>query len=321
MQNIVTNGTKREIHRKSSRVNSNANPYNYLAPALISIFILTFLPIVYTVVISFTNYSLNTMHNVKLIGIDNFKDILSGPFTKVFLPVFGWTFIFAIVSTFGCFLIGLILALLLNDKNMKEAPVYKAILVLPWALPATIAVLSWQGLLNAQYGAINIALMHLHIISKPIQWLTSPTLAKVGVLMATLWLGFPYMMNVCMGSLSAIPDDYYEAAEIDGASAFTKFFKITLPSITRTAYPLLISSFAFNFNNFGSAFLITQGGPPRPTSQYAGYTDILASTIYNMSMTYNRYALGAAMSIILFFIIAIISYVQMRASGQFKEVE
>ena len=163
--------------------------------------------------------------------------------------------------------------------------------------------------------------MGLHLIKEPIKWLTDPNLARVTILIVNIWLGFPYMMNVSLGSLSAIPEVYYEAAMVDGASKWKQFTSITLPSIAKTAYPLIISSFAFNFNNFGSAYLITQGNPPRLTTQFAGYTDILASVNYKLSMQFGRFEIASALSIIIFIIIASISFIQMKASGQFEEVE
>ncbi len=307
------------VATKKGRQTVKALPY--LIVSLVYILIFTVLPIIYTVWISFTNKTIYMNDGESsFVGFSNFIDVVNGPFKEVFLPVFAWTVIFALLSTGGCFLIGLIMALLLNNPNMKEKGLYKAILVLPWALPATVAILSWQGLFNGTYGAINNALMNLHLISNPIPWLTDPFWAKVAIVIASLWLGFPYMMNVCMGGLSAIPETYYEAADVDGASKWTKFVKITLPSLARTAYPLLITSFAFNFNNFGSAYLITTGGPARLDTQFAGYTDILASVNYNLSTKFGRLDIASTLSIIIFIILATISYFQMRASGQFKEV-
>jgi arabinogalactan oligomer/maltooligosaccharide transport system permease protein len=152
-------------------------------------------------------------------------------------------------------------------------------------------------------------------------WLASKWWSRTAIIIVNLWLGFPYMMNVCVGAISAIPETYYEAAEIDGASKWVQFTKITLPALAATAYPLLISSFAFNFNNFGSAFLITGGGPANPENQWAGYTDILSSMTYKLTLNNYQYGVGAAMGIIIFIIIGTISYSQMRMSGQFKEVE
>lgn len=298
-----------------------ARPYVYLSPALISIFVLAFLPIVYTIYIAFTNYNLNHLEDFHLIGFANFVSIFSGPFKSIFFPVFGWTIIFAVVGTFGCFAIGLILAILLNNPNMKESSIYKGLLILPWALPGTIATLAWIGLLDMKFGGINILLMNLHIIKSGIPWLIDPFWARVGILIATFWLGFPYMMNVCVGALSSIPTTFYEAADIDGATKFQKFRKITLPSLTSSSLPLLITSFSYNFSNLSAAYLITGGLPARTTTQFAGYTDILASTIFKLSLTNNRYDMAAAFSIILFLIIGTISFVNMKLSGAFKEVD
>lgn len=295
--------------------------YFYLAPALVSILIFTVMPIAATIYYAFTDYNLYSKGNVNLVGIKNFIEVLNGPFKQTFLPVFSWTMIFAVVSTLGCFFLGLIIALVLNNKNMKERGFYKGILIIPWALPAAVAILSFQGLLNGSYGQVNNFLMSINLIKEPIKWLTDPTLARISVLMVNVWLGFPYMMNVCLGSLAAIPEVYYEAAEVDGASKWKQFTSITLPSLAKTAYPLIISSFAFNFNNFGSAYLITQGNPARLDTQFAGYTDILASVNYKLSIQFGRYDIASALSIIIFLIIASISFVQMKASGQFEEVD
>ena len=301
--------------------------YKYLSPELVSIFILSILPIVYTVFIAFTDYNLKnqnfgygTEKGWHIVGLYQFKQVLTGPLKDQFFPLLSWTFIFTIISTFGAFFIGLIFAMILRDKNMKESFIYKGLLVIPWALPGAITIISFKGLLNSQYGAINTILSQLHLINEPIMWLTTPTAARIAVIIVNLWLGFPYMMNVCTGALSAIPETYYEAAKLDGASKFQQFIKITLPSISKVSYPLLISNFAFNFNNFNSAYLLTEGGPSKAGSSFAGWTDIIGSAAYKMSINNGNLALGAAMSILLFIIIGSISLINMKMSGYFKEV-
>ena len=311
----------RRADKKHKRLKDTIKAMPYLLPAVISIIIFTIIPIVYTVVIAFTDYTMYSQGNIKFVGFANFIEVLTGPFKEVFLPVFGWNIIFAVVSTAGTFFLGLIVAMAVNNPNIKEKSVYRAILIIPWALPATVAILSWQGLLNGSYGAINNLLLNLHLISNPIPWLTDPTWARVALIIVNIWLGFPYMMNVCLGALGAIPDSYYEAADVDGASKWLQFRKITLPSLAQISYPLLISSCAFNFNNFGSAFLITKGGPPRMATQFAGYTDILASVNYKLSTQFGRFEIASAISIIIFLILGTISYYQMKLSGQFEEVE
>ena len=212
------------------------------------------------------------------------------------------------------------IAILLNNPHMKESKIYRAVLIVPWAFPSTIAILAWQGLLNEQYGGIN-NLLHTIGIAWNVPWLTNPFWARVGLIIVNVWLGFPYMMNVCLGGLQAISGEYYEAAKMDGASKFQCFKSITLPMVTKLSIPLVISSFAANFNNFGNIYMITQGGPARVDNQFAGYTDILASTTYKMTTWSNRYELSATFSVLIFIIVGTFTLINMRLSGSFKEVD
>ena len=302
------------------RKKKNSRAYAYLFPALISILIVTCLPIVYTVIISFTNYNMYHLNDYSLIGVQNYITVLSGSIRNVFFPVLGWTVCFAVLSTAGSYASGLGLAILLNNRHMKESKIYRALLMVPWALPSTIAILAWQGLLNEQYGGIN-NMLHAIGITSNIPWLTDPFWARAGIIIVNVWLGFPYMMNVCLGGLQAISNDYYEAARIDGASKLQCFRHITFPMVTRLSIPLVISTFASNFNNFGNIYMITQGGPARVDNQFAGYTDILASTTYKMTTWSNRYELSATFSVLIFLIVGTFTLVNMHLSGAFKEVD
>lgn len=293
--------------------------YAYLSPALISMTVLSFFPILYTVYIAFTNFNLNHFKNYKFVGLKNFIYVLTGPFKNIFLSVFTWTLVFAIVSTVLCYVVGLILAVLLNNRNMWETNIYRAILIIPWALPGAIAVLTWSGLLNETYGGINLILSIFNISARP--WMTDPFWARVGIIIANVWLGYPFMMNVCLGGLQAISPEMYEVADLDGATWWQKLTKITIPMLMPSSLPLLISTFAYNFNNFGTAYLIMQGMPPRLDTQFAGYTDILLTSSYKMTLQFNRYDLGAALSIIIFFIVGILSYINMRMTHAFEEVD
>ncbi|MEG1481175.1 carbohydrate ABC transporter permease [Clostridium sp.] len=307
------------MSKKKATGKDNLRALKFTAPTLTSMLILTVFPIVCTIIIAFTNYNIKTINKgFSFVGLKNFKDVLFGPLKEVFIPVFIWTIISATVITLGGFIVGLIYALVLSNKNMKESAIYKGFLVIPWALPAAIVTISFTGLLNSEYGAINSLLMNFNLITEPIMWLTEAGPARLAVLAISIWLGFPYMMNVCIGALAAIPETYYEAASIDGASVVQKFFKITLPSLANTAFPLLIGSWSFNFGSFTAAFLLLGGGPVRPDSPFAGYTDVLGSAAYKMTTQFGRFDLGAALSIILFIIVGTIAFFQMRASGQFK---
>lgn len=302
------------------RIKDNSRAIPYLTPALLSILVVTCIPILYTVFISFTNYNMYHLNDFTWIGLDNYLTVFSGSLKEVFFPVLGWTVCFAVISTLGSYALGLGLAILLNNPKMKEAKIYKAVLIIPWALPSTIAILAWQGLLNEQYGGIN-NLLHALGISANIPWMTDAFCARIGIILVNVWLGFPYMMNVCLGGLQAISNDYYEAARIDGATRFQCFKRITLPLVTKLSIPLVISTFAANFNNFGNIYMITQGGPARVDNQFAGYTDILASTTYKMTTWSNRYELSATFSVLIFVIVGTFTLINMRASGAFKEVD
>ena len=289
-----------------------------MSPALVSIVVLTFLPIIYTVYISFTNYNMYHLDDFDIVGFRNYKTILSGSIKDVFLSVLGWTVCFALFSTLLSYLVGMGLAILLNNPLMKESKIYRSILIIPWALPATIAILSWQGLLNEQYGGINNLLI-LFGFSKGIPWMTDTFWARVGIIIVNVWLSFPYMLNVCLGGLQSISPTFYEVAKVEGASKWYAFKKITFPLLVRVSFPLVVSSFAANFNNFGNIYMITQGGPARINSQFAGSTDILASTVYKMTTWSNRYDLSATLSVFIFVIVGSLTLINLKLSGAFKE--
>ena len=299
---------------------NNLKAYPYLLPALLSILLVTVVPIIYTIVISFTNYNMYHLEEFSFVGFVNYLEVFTGSIRSVFFPVLGWTICFAVISTFGSYTVGLLLAILLNNPHMKESKIYRALLIVPWALPSTIAILAWQGLLNEQYGGIN-NLLHAIGLTYNIPWLTDPLWARVGIIIVNIWLGFPYMINVCLGGLQSVAPEYYESAKMDGASKFQCFKTITLPIVTKLSIPLVISTFAANFNNFGNIYMITQGGPARIDNQFAGYTDILASTTYKMTTWSNRYDLSATFSVLVFIIVGSLTLLNMHLSGQFKEVD
>lgn len=291
----------------------------FIFPALVSILVFTIAPILYTIFISFTNYNMYHLDDYSMVGWDNYVSVLTGSIKDVFFPVLGWNIIFAVICTAGGYSIGLFLAVLLNNPRMREAKIYKSILIVPWALPATIAILSWQGLLNESVGGINTLLRSIGMNGVP--WMTDVFWARTGIIIVNLWLGFPYMMNVCLGGLQSIDATYYEAARVDGATKWQSFKAITFPMVFKLSVPLVVSNFAFNFNNFSNIFMITGGGPARVGSQFAGSTDILASTIYKMTTQSNRYELSATLSVISFLIVGSLTLVNLNLSGAFREVD
>ena len=143
--------------------------------------------------------------------------------------------------------------------------------------------------------------------------------ARTGIIIVNIWLGYPFMMNVCLGALQSINPTYYEVANVEGASKWYAFRKITLPLTIKVSIPLVVASFAANFNNFGNIYMITQGGPAKVNSQFAGSTDILASMVYKLTTWSNRYELSATLSVFIFIVVGTLTLINLRLSGAFKE--
>ena len=251
------------------------------------------------------------------IGLDNYKSILtdsriSGPFLKIF----AWTLAFAILSVGSTFILGLLLAVTLNDERLKGQKIYRALLIMPYAIPGFISLLVWSGFFNQDFGLIN-DLTGLHI-----DWLGNAFAAKFAVLLTNLWMGFPYMFLVCTGALQSIPGDLKEAAKIDGASGWAGFTKITFPLLLVSVAPLLVSSFAFNFNNFNAIQLLTKGGPFSPDNPTAGGTDILISYTIRLAFGAGGAQIGfaSAVSVLLFVITGVIAAVQFRYTKALEDV-
>ena len=250
------------------------------------------------------------------IGWKNYVQVLTDPLLRQpFWRIFIWTLVFSTLTVLFCTSLGMVLAVLFNWDALRFKPVYRLLLFLPYAVPAFISILVFKGLFNNNFGEINLILNGLFGL-KP-TWFSDPFLAKTMILIVNTWLGFPYMMVVCMGLIKSIPTDLYEASAVAGAGPITNFFKITMPLILKPLTPLLISSFAFNFNNFVLITLLTGGRPDfLNTSVPAGTTDILVSYTYRMSFqdSGQKFGLAAAISTVIFLMVAAISIVQIRAT-------
>ena len=258
-----------------------------------------------------------------VVGFRNYVDLftnraLQGPFFKVF----GWNVTFALLSVVLPFAVGLLLANALQDDRMRGKPLYRSLLILPYAIPGFISIIIWRGLLNDQIGPVNNMLNALGIGDVP--FLLNPLWAKVSMILVNVWLGFPYMFLICSGALQAVPGELKEAARVDGAGAARVFRTITLPLLLVGTAPLLIGAFAFNFNNFALPFILTNGGPPVAAAAVpVGETDLLITFTYKIAVSSgrgNQYALASAIVILIFFIVAIISAISFRYTRRLEEV-
>lgn len=251
------------------------------------------------------------------IGFQNFYRIFTDPdISGPFLGVFVWTFIYALLSVFLTFALGLGLAIVMNKPGMRGQRIYRSLMIIPYAVPAFLSVLVWAALLNDDFGALN------QVLGTSIPWLFDPTWAKVSTILVNLWLGLPYMFLISTGALQAIPSELQEAARVDGARNWQVFRLVNLPLLLVALTPLLIASFAFNFNNFNNIYLLTGGGPAVEGSNVAGATDILISYTYKIAFAAgkgNDYGLAAAVSIIIFFIVGTISAISFSRSKALRE--
>ena len=234
------------------------------------------------------------------------EERLRGPLVSVFI----WTVMFATLSVLTTFALGLLLALALN-KPIRGRRVYRSILILPYAMPSIMSILIWGGMFNTEFGAIN------NLLGTDIAWFQSPTFAKFAIILVNLWLGFPYFYLISSGALQAIPSELLEAASIDGANPRQIFRQITLPLLLQILSPLLIASFAFNFNNFNLIYLLTGGGPRAELDgELAGATDILISFTYKIAFggAVQDLGLASAISLVIFVLVASISLYGIRKS-------
>ncbi|MFI6599996.1 ABC transporter permease subunit [Nonomuraea sp. NPDC050536] len=245
------------------------------------------------------------------VGPENFTSVLTNAEIRgPFLGVLGWTFAFAGLSVALSFGFGLVLALVLDGFRF-----YRTLLVLPYAFPAFMAALLWQGLLNPDHGFVNQVLLG----GAHVPWLGDPWLAKLSVLAVNVWIGFPYMFLICTGALQAIPAPLSEAARVDGAGPWRVLRSVKLPLLLASTAPVLVATFAFNFNNFNVIYMLTGGGPRDARAPVdVGATDLLISLVYKLAFggSARNYGLACAVSILIFVVIAVVSLAGFRRAGR-----
>lgn len=260
-----------------------------------------------------------------LVGTRNFARFFSNTsFREPLLRIFLWTCAYAFLTVFLSFTLGLLIALVFG-RNIPFEKLLKALLIIPYTIPGVITVLIWRGLLNPLNGALAASLQSL--FNQPVGWppfFSDPLWVKVGIILINVWLAYPYFMLVSSGALQAIPGDIFEAAKIDGANAWQRFRHMTLPLLLVGVGPLLIASFALNFNSLNTVFLFNDGGPPMVgTTTPAGHSDILISYVYRLAFgtgAGQEYGYASAISIIIFAILVVITLFQWRFMRTWEEV-
>lgn len=294
-----------------------------MAFPIVGVLTFTIVPLIYTILVAFTNYDRDHQPPGNLfdwVGLENFGSFLStgGRLASTFWPVLCWTLIWAIFATVTCYVGGLILALLINRKGTKIKGFWRFMFVISIAVPQFVTLLSMKTIF-AENGPFNVLLMSMGLIDQPVFWFTNPTLARIVIICINFWIGVPFTMLSTTGILQNIPAELYEAAKIDGANAFTIFWKITMPYMVFVMTPNLITSFTGNINNFNVIFLLSGGGPDNLDYYFAGDTDLLVTWLYKLTINQKDYNLGAVIGILTFIVLASVSLITYRNTASYKD--
>ena len=264
-----------------------------VGPAFLILIAVVLYPFVYNVVISFSNMNLRHIKDWALTGPVQYIKVFTESTQPDFYTILFKTIIWTVVNVTFHVVIGVFLALLLNQKDIKGKPLFRTLLILPWAIPQYIVALTWRGMFNFEYGSINLLLTkYLHLPA--IEWLKSPTEAFISCIIANVWLGFPFMMIIALGALQSIPHEIYEAAAIDGASWWHKLRHITIPLIRPVMIPAITLGTVWTFNNLNIVWLVSNAGEPSDN------THILVSFVYKAAFNLYRYGYAAALSMVIF---------------------
>ena len=251
------------------------------------------------------------------VGLANYvRSFADTSVSGAFLGILGWNFAFAILSVLTTFFAGLLVAIALNSPRLKALRFYRVLIVLPYAMPSFAMLLVWRDMFNTDFGLINT------LTGQSINWFGGVWTARFAILLVQFWLGYPYMFLVSLGALQSIPKDMTEAAAVDGARPFQAFRAVVFPLLLIAVAPLLISSFAYNFNNFNVIQFTTAGAPFPPDNPKAGGTDLLVSYVYRLAFAEGgaQYGFAAAVSVLIFLIVATVSLIGFRRTAALEEI-
>lgn len=276
-----------------------------LGPTLVIVLLVVAYPFFYNVALSLSNMNIYHIRDWEVIGFQQYGAVFKEPvFWSVLFKTVSWTLV-NVVFHVG---LGVLLAVILHQKFIVGKPAWRILLILPWALPQYITALTWRGMFNYEYGSINLILTK-YLNLPAVEWLTSPFEAFLAAILTNIWLGFPFMMVVALGGLQSIPNELYEAADVDGASAWSKFWNVTVPLLRPVMIPAITLGVVWTFNNINVVWLVSNGGEPNDQ------THILVSYVYEAAFTMYRFGWAAALSIVIFMILFIFTQVFLKKTN------
>ena len=294
-----------------------------MTPPTLCLLIFTIIPLIYMMCMAFTNYSKDGDHLLLFdwVGFKNFISIFDANTTvgKQFLPVLGWTLIWAVFATFLNFIFGTLVAILINRNGTRCKGLWRGLLSLTIAVPQFVSLMMIRSMLQPE-GIINRSLLEWGWITERLPFMTDATWARVTVIIVNLWVGIPYTIMQVTGILKNIPAEQYEAATLDGANSMQQFRHITLPYMLFVMTPYLITQFTGNINNFNVIYLTTRG-EPLGVGNTAGATDLLVTWLYKLSVDNSRFNLAAVIGIFTFVVLSVVSLITYRSSGSYKNEE
>ena len=296
-----------------------------LSLPMLTLALFTSLPIAFMILIAFTNFDANHQPPGQLFtwtGLTNVTDVFLGNEvkTRTFFGILGWTLVWAVLATFTNYILGLLLASVINHRLVRLKKLWRTCFVIAIAVPQFVSLLLISRALEPQ-GAINVALMEMGWIDAPLPFLTDPALARTVVVVVNMWIGIPYTMLTFSGVLMNIPTDLYESAQMDGAGPLRQFFAITLPYMVFMTAPATITTFVANINNFNVIYLLTAGGPFSLDYYQAGKTDLLVTWLYKLTVDQHDYALASTIGIFIFMIVSSCSLAVYNRTGAIRREE
>ena len=296
-----------------------------MTPPFVMMAVFTMIPLVYMMLMAFTNYSMVNDHLILFdwVGLSNFTAIFDSGSTigRQFWDVLAWTLVWAFFATFLNFFLGTFMAMIIQRKTTRFKGLWRGILSLTIAVPQFVSLMIIRNMFKDN-GAVNTVLQNMGIIAQNqvLPWMTDATWARVLLIVVNLWVGIPYTVMQVTGILQNIPAEQYEAATIDGANVAQQFRYVTLPYMIFVLTPYIITQFTGNINNFNIIYLLTGGGPTF-VGDSAGQTDLLVTWLYKLSIDKQQYNLGAVIGIFTFVVLAVVALVTYRSSGSYKDEE
>ncbi|TMC54150.1 MAG: sugar ABC transporter permease [Chloroflexi bacterium] len=289
----------------------------YLSPMIIGVSLISLFPIIYNVYISFTNQNLYHFRHYSIVGLVNYGKLFKGLDADFFI-VLARTFLFVGVCIPLFLIVGMLTALAVNHPSVRWKPFWRVALIVPWAVPTYITALVWKFFFNGEFGTLN---QLYRVVAGPqagLPWLTDPNWAFGSVVLANVWMSYPFFMVVILGALQSIPSDMYEAAAVDGAGAWRKFWRITVPLLRPAILPATILSAIVTFNVLNTAYLITQGGPFSSAAK-PGATDFVMVYAFRNAFLLFNYSYIAAFAVVIFFLLFTVTMGSLRFTGLIQE--